>query len=167
MTETVAWLRAESALGPIVLAASSHGLAALAFGSDDAVLSDVLGRRFTAEDREGGDAARGHLGGVLDLIARPGSVYQGQLDLRGTPFQMRVWSALREIPAGARWSYSDIARAIGAPLSVRAVAGACGANRIAVAIPCHRVVRSSGDLSGYRWGRSVKAALLERETASG
>ncbi|ETF00818.1 methylated-DNA--protein-cysteine methyltransferase [Advenella kashmirensis W13003] len=85
------------------------------------------------------------------------------LDVRGTAFQERVWQALREIPAGTTASYGDIAARIGAPTAVRAVAQACGANRIAVAIPCHRVVRRDGDISGYRWGVERKRALLEKE----
>lgn len=85
------------------------------------------------------------------------------LDIRGTAFQQRVWAALREIPVGATATYSDIARKIGAPKSVRAVAGACAANALAVAIPCHRVVKSDGSLSGYRWGVERKRALIDRE----
>jgi AraC family transcriptional regulator of adaptative response/methylated-DNA-[protein]-cysteine methyltransferase len=86
------------------------------------------------------------------------------LDVRGTAFQQRVWQALREIPAGRTVSYADLARRIGAPKSVRAVAQACGANALAVAIPCHRVVRNDGALAGYRWGVERKRALLERES---
>lgn len=85
--------------------------------------------------------------------------------MRGTAFQERVWQALREIPAGETASYTQIAERIGSPKSVRAVALACGANKIAVAIPCHRVVRQSGELSGYRWGVDRKRALLDREGA--
>jgi AraC family transcriptional regulator, regulatory protein of adaptative response / methylated-DNA-[protein]-cysteine methyltransferase len=88
------------------------------------------------------------------------------LDIRGTAFQQRVWQALREIPAGETASYSEIARRIGSPQSIRAVAQACGANTLAVAIPCHRVVKQDGTLSGYRWGVQRKRALLEREAHS-
>jgi AraC family transcriptional regulator of adaptative response/methylated-DNA-[protein]-cysteine methyltransferase len=88
------------------------------------------------------------------------------LDIRGTAFQQRVWQALREIPAGETASYSEIARRIGSPQSIRAVAQACGANILAVAIPCHRVVKQDGTLSGYRWGVQRKRALLEREAHS-
>ncbi|MNJ73403.1 Bifunctional transcriptional activator/DNA repair enzyme Ada [compost metagenome] len=87
------------------------------------------------------------------------------LDVQGTAFQERVWQALREVPAGSRVSYTDIAERIGAPKAVRAVAMACAANHIAVAIPCHRVVRRDGDISGYRWGVERKQQLLKRETA--
>jgi AraC family transcriptional regulator of adaptative response/methylated-DNA-[protein]-cysteine methyltransferase len=85
------------------------------------------------------------------------------LDVRGTAFQQRVWQALRKIPTGSTVSYADIAKRIGSPRSVRAVAQACAANTLAVAIPCHRVVRNDGALSGYRWGVERKRALLERE----
>jgi AraC family transcriptional regulator, regulatory protein of adaptative response / methylated-DNA-[protein]-cysteine methyltransferase len=87
------------------------------------------------------------------------------LDVRGTAFQQRVWQALRDIPAGKTVSYTELARRIGSPKSVRAVAQACGANALAVAIPCHRVVRNDGALSGYRWGVKRKRALLDREAA--
>ena len=94
---------------------------------------------------------------------RPGLGLDLPLDVRGTAFQQRVWQALREIPAGETVSYAEIARRIGAPNAVRAVAGACAANPLAVAIPCHRVVRNDGGLSGYRWGVERKRALLDRE----
>ncbi|MNE69655.1 Bifunctional transcriptional activator/DNA repair enzyme Ada [compost metagenome] len=100
---------------------------------------------------------------VVGFIEAPAIGLDLPLDVRGTAFQERVWQALRSIPVGTTASYSDIARMIGAPKSFRAVAQACGANRIAVAIPCHRVVRSDGDLSGYRWGVERKRRLLERE----
>ncbi|MNR27584.1 Bifunctional transcriptional activator/DNA repair enzyme Ada [compost metagenome] len=99
----------------------------------------------------------------MGFIEAPAIGLDLPLDVRGTAFQERVWQALRSIPVGTTASYSDIARMIGAPKSFRAVAQACGANRIAVAIPCHRVVRSDGDLSGYRWGVERKRRLLERE----
>jgi AraC family transcriptional regulator of adaptative response/methylated-DNA-[protein]-cysteine methyltransferase len=99
----------------------------------------------------------------VGFVEAPGLGLDLPLDVRGTAFQQRVWQALREIPAGATSSYADVARRIGAPKSVRAVAQACGANTLAVAIPCHRVVRNDGALSGYRWGVERKRALLERE----
>ncbi len=100
---------------------------------------------------------------VVGLIERPHSPAALPLDIRGTAFQQRVWAALTRIPVGTTMSYAEIARTIGAPTAVRAVAGACAANRLAVAIPCHRVVRTDGSLSGYRWGVERKRALLERE----
>ncbi len=100
---------------------------------------------------------------VVGLVEAPALGLDLPLDVRGTAFQQRVWQALRDIPAGSTASYADIARRIGAPKAVRGVAGACAANPIAVAIPCHRVVRSNGALAGYRWGVERKRALLERE----
>ena len=100
---------------------------------------------------------------VIGFVEAPAVSLDLPLDIRGTAFQQRVWQALREIPVGATASYTDIARRIGAPKSVRAVAQACGANSLAVAIPCHRVVRSDGSLSGYRWGVERKSALLKAE----
>jgi AraC family transcriptional regulator, regulatory protein of adaptative response / methylated-DNA-[protein]-cysteine methyltransferase len=99
-------------------------------------------------------------------VETPGAELDLPLDVRGTAFQRRVWQALREIPAGSTTSYAELARRIGAPKSVRAVAQACAANPLAVAIPCHRVVRGDGGLSGYRWGVERKRALLEREGAA-
>jgi AraC family transcriptional regulator of adaptative response/methylated-DNA-[protein]-cysteine methyltransferase len=100
---------------------------------------------------------------VIGFVETPGTSLELPLDIRGTAFQHRVWTALREIPPGTTASYAEIARRIGRPKAVRAVAGACAANPLAVAIPCHRVVRSDGALSGYRWGIARKRALLERE----
>jgi AraC family transcriptional regulator, regulatory protein of adaptative response / methylated-DNA-[protein]-cysteine methyltransferase len=98
-------------------------------------------------------------------VHEPGLGLNLPLDVRGTAFQERVWKALREVPAGTTVSYADIARRIGAPKSVRAVARACAANKLAVAIPCHRVVRNDGSLSGYAWGIERKRALIEREAS--
>ena len=114
----------------------------------------------------GGDAGFERLvAQVVGLVEAPGQAPAPELplDVRGTAFQQRVWQALREIPVGQTASYTEIARRIGAPGAVRAVARACGANALAVAIPCHRVVRQDGALSGYRWGVERKRALLERE----
>lgn len=96
----------------------------------------------------------------------PGTALDLPLDVRGTAFQQLVWNALREIPAGVTKTYSEIAHAIGAPKATRAVAGACAANKLAVVIPCHRVVRNDGALSGYRWGVERKRTLIEREAAA-
>ena len=101
---------------------------------------------------------------VVGFVEAPRIGLDLPLDVRGTAFQERVWQALRQVPAGERVTYAEIARRIGSPNSVRAVAGACAANKLAVAIPCHRVVRSDGGLSGYRWGVERKRALLERES---
>jgi O-6-methylguanine DNA methyltransferase len=103
---------------------------------------------------------------VVGSVENPSAGFDLPLDVRGTAFQQRVWQALREIPAGTTASYADIAERLGAPKAIRAVAGACAANDIAVAIPCHRVVRNDGALSGYRWGVERKRALLDREAAA-
>jgi AraC family transcriptional regulator of adaptative response/methylated-DNA-[protein]-cysteine methyltransferase len=100
---------------------------------------------------------------VIAHVERPDSPFTLPLDLRGTAFQLQVWQALRQIPAGERVSYQALAQSIGKPGAVRAVASACGANKLAVIVPCHRVVRQSGALSGYRWGAERKAQLLARE----
>ena len=114
----------------------------------------------------GADAAFGRLvARVVGLVERPRGAAELPLDIRGTAFQQRVWLALRAIPAGKTATYAEIARAVGAPRSARAVAGACAANPLAVVIPCHRVVRADGHLSGYRWGAERKRALLTREDA--
>ena len=121
-------------------------------------------RRFPKARIIGAGADYGNvIAGVVALVEMPKLGLDLPLDVRGTPFQRRVWQALCGIPAGATASYAEIAREIGSPGSVRAVAGACAANPIAVAIPCHRVVRSDGKLSGYRWGIERKRALLDRE----
>jgi len=99
----------------------------------------------------------------IRMVERPWEPFGGRLDLRGTPFQRRVWGALREVPAGSTTSYSALAARIGAPGSARAVGAACGANPIAVAIPCHRARRGDGSLAGYRWGLERKRELLRRE----
>jgi AraC family transcriptional regulator of adaptative response/methylated-DNA-[protein]-cysteine methyltransferase len=103
---------------------------------------------------------------VVGLVEQPGVGLDLPLDVRGTAFQQRVWQALRDIPAGTTGTYRDIAEKIGQPSAVRAVAGACAANALAIAIPCHRVVRNDGSLSGYRWGVERKQALINREKAA-
>ncbi len=123
--------------------------------------------RFPKARLVGGDKQFEHVvARVVGFVERPALGLDLPLDVQGTAFQLRVWQALREIPAGATASYRDIAERIGAPKAVRAVARACASNRIAVAIPCHRVVRTDGTLSGYRWGVERKRALLAREKAS-
>ena len=120
--------------------------------------------RFPAARLIGGDTAfEQRIARVVGFVEAPKLGLDLPLDVRGTAFQERVWQALRRIPAGKTVSYAELARRVGAPRAVRAVAGACAANLLAVAIPCHRVVRSDGGLSGYRWGVERKRALLERE----
>ena len=124
--------------------------------------------RFPRAELIGGDAGFERLiAQVVGLIEEPELGIDLPLDVRGTAFQQRVWQALRQIPSGETTSYAQIAQRIGSPTSARAVAGACAANTLAVAIPCHRVVRSDGALSGYRWGVERKRELLSREHENG
>jgi AraC family transcriptional regulator, regulatory protein of adaptative response / methylated-DNA-[protein]-cysteine methyltransferase len=154
----------ECSLGAILVAASPRGVCAILLGDDpDALLRD-LQDRFPRAELIGGDTDfEGLVARVVGFVEAPRLGLDLPLDLRGTAFQQRVWQALRAIPAGETASYGEIARRIGAPRAVRAVATACAANTLAVAIPCHRVVRNDGGLAGYRWGVARKRALIERE----
>jgi AraC family transcriptional regulator of adaptative response/methylated-DNA-[protein]-cysteine methyltransferase len=154
-------------LGSLVVAASERGVCAIFLGDHpDALVRELLDR-FAPAALIRDDAALAHsIARVVEVVESPASALGLPLDERGTPFQRRVWRALRAIPAGTTASYGDIAAQIGAPGAVRAVAGACAANPIAVATPCHRVVRADGALSGYHWGASRKRALIEREAAA-
>lgn len=154
----------QCSLGAILVACSDKGVCAIALGDDADALLHELQDRFPCAELVGGDTAFERLvARVVGLIEVPNIGIDLPLDVRGTAFQQRVWQALRQIPAGQTASYAQIAEAIGSPRSVRAVAAACAANTLAVAIPCHRVVRSDGALSGYRWGVARKRELLERE----
>ena len=158
----------ECHLGAILVAATEKGIVAIQFGDDPQALLDALQDRFPQARLVGGDAEfEALVARVVGFVEAPanglGSLADLPLDVRGTAFQQKVWQALRGIPVGTTVSYADIAARIGQPKAVRAVAQACAANDIAVAIPCHRVVRSDGALSGYRWGVARKRALLERE----
>lgn len=158
----------ESSLGAILVARSQRGVCAISLGEDPDALLRELQDRFPRAQLVGGDAGFETLvAHVVGLIEQPNLGTDLPLDVRGTAFQQRVWQALRQIPPGETASYAQIAQRIGSPTSVRAVAGACAANTLAVAIPCHRVVRSDGALSGYRWGVERKRALLERERPRG
>ena len=151
-------------LGAILVAATEAGVCAILLGDAPEPLLHDLQDRFPAAEIEGGDPAfEGWMAQVIGFVEAPGTGLDLPLDIRGTAFQQRVWAALREIPVGSTATYAEIARAIGLPTATRAVAQACGANPVAVAIPCHRVVRSDGALSGYRWGVARKRALLDRE----
>jgi len=155
----------ECSLGSILVAKSEKGVCAILLGDDPEALLRDLQDRFDKARLIGGDASFEDLvAKVVGLIEAPGIGLDLPLDVRGTAFRQRVWAALRDIPAGETVTYSDIAKKIGDPKSARAVAGACAANALAVAIPCHRVVRNDGSLSGYRWGIERKRALLGRET---
>jgi AraC family transcriptional regulator, regulatory protein of adaptative response / methylated-DNA-[protein]-cysteine methyltransferase len=154
----------ECSLGSILVAQSAKGVCAILLGDDPDQLARDLQDRFARANLIGADAEFEKLvAKIVGFVEAPALGLDLPLDVRGTAFQQRVWQALRKIPAGATASYSDIAQRIGAPKSVRAVAQACAANAIAIAIPCHRVVRQDGALSGYRWGVERKRALLERE----
>lgn len=154
----------ECTLGAILVAQSERGVCAILMGDDPDALARNLQDRFPRASLIGGDSAFEQLvATVVGFVEAPGKGLDLPLDIRGTAFQQRVWQALRQIPAGQTASYTEIARRIGAPKSVRAVAGACAANALAVAIPCHRVVRNDGGLSGYRWGVERKRALLDNE----
>ena len=155
----------ECSLGSVLVAATSKGVCAILLGGDPDGLVRELQDSFPRATLVGGDAAfEETVSRVVGFVESPGVRLDLPLDVRGTVFQQRVWQALREIPAGSTLSYAEIARRIGAPTSVRAVAQACAANTLAVAIPCHRVVKQDGALSGYRWGAERKRLLLERET---
>jgi AraC family transcriptional regulator, regulatory protein of adaptative response / methylated-DNA-[protein]-cysteine methyltransferase len=154
----------ESSLGAILVARSQRGVCAISLGDDPDALLRELQDRFPRAELIGGEAGFETLvAQVVGLIEHPNLGIDLPLDVRGTAFQQRVWQALRQIPSGETASYAQIAQRIGSPKSVRAVAGACAANTLAVAIPCHRVVRSDGALSGYRWGVERKRELLSRE----
>jgi AraC family transcriptional regulator, regulatory protein of adaptative response / methylated-DNA-[protein]-cysteine methyltransferase len=155
----------ECSLGSILVATSGRGICAILLGDDPDALTRDLQKQFPRANLIGGDIAFEQLvSKVVGFVEAPALGLDLPLDVQGTAFQQRVWQALRKIPAGSTASYTDIAKRIGSPKSVRAVAQACGANALAVAIPCHRVVRNDGGLSGYRWGVERKQALLERES---
>ena len=159
---------AQSKLGAVLVAESDRGICAISLGDDAEALVHELQDRFPKARLVGDDAAfDARIAQVVALVEQPRQspeVYNAlPLDIRGTAFQQLVWQALRAIPAGETLSYAELAERIGAPKAVRAVAGACAANTLAVAVPCHRVVRTDGALSGYRWGVERKRALLEAE----
>jgi AraC family transcriptional regulator of adaptative response/methylated-DNA-[protein]-cysteine methyltransferase len=157
----------ECSLGSILVATSDKGVCAILLGDDPDALVRDLQDRFPKARLIGGDREFEQLvAKVVGFVEAPAMGLDLPFDVRGTAFQQRVWQALREIPAGSTASYTDIAERIGALKAVRAVAQACGANPIAIAIPCHRVVRNDGGLSGYRWGVQRKRTLLDREAAS-
>jgi AraC family transcriptional regulator, regulatory protein of adaptative response / methylated-DNA-[protein]-cysteine methyltransferase len=162
--ETIRFAIGGCSLGSILVASSERGVCAISMGNDPATLVKDLENRFPKANLIGGDDDFEKLvAKVIGFIEAPRIGLDLPLDVQGTAFQKRVWEALREIPAGATASYSEIANRIGMPKSIRAVAQACAANAIAVAIPCHRVMRNDRHLSGYRWGVERKRALLKRE----
>ena len=157
-------------LGRLLVAATERGICSVALGSDDAALVGALHDEFPKASVERVDAGRDEW--LSAIVARVQAEIGGDgeasaplppIDIRATAFQWRVWNALQRIPRGSTRSYSDIAAEIGAPRSVRAVANACGRNRLAIVVPCHRVIREDGSLGGYRWGIARKQTLLDRE----
>lgn len=154
----------ECSLGSILVARSERGVCAILLGDDPDALARDLQDRFPRANLIGGDSEfEQTVSKVVGCVENPSGGLALPLDIRGTVFQQRVWQALREIPPGSTASYAEIANRIGSPKAARAVAQACGANALAVAIPCHRVVSKDGGLSGYRWGVERKHALLRRE----
>jgi AraC family transcriptional regulator of adaptative response/methylated-DNA-[protein]-cysteine methyltransferase len=153
-------------LGAILVARSDHGVCAISLGDDPDALVRELQDRFPQAQLTGGDADFEKLvARVVGAVEAPGIGGDLPLDIRGTAFQRRVWEALRQIPPGETLTYTEVAERIGEPKAVRAVAGACAANTLAVLIPCHRVVRTDGSLSGYRWGVERKRQLLATESS--
>ncbi|WP_404477632.1 bifunctional DNA-binding transcriptional regulator/O6-methylguanine-DNA methyltransferase Ada [Novosphingobium sp. BL-52-GroH] len=158
----------ETTLGAILVASSAKGVAAILLGDDPDTLARELQDRFPKATLIGADADyEAVIAKVVGFVEAPQVGLDLPLDIRGTAFQQRVWQALREIPLGQTLSYADVATRIGAPSAMRAVAGACAANKLAMAIPCHRVIRNDGALSGYAWGVERKRAILDREHAGG
>ncbi|MGA7328726.1 MAG: bifunctional DNA-binding transcriptional regulator/O6-methylguanine-DNA methyltransferase Ada [Rhodomicrobium sp.] len=154
-------------LGSILVASSDKGVAAILLGDDPEALVHKLEDQFPKAQLVGGDQEyEDIMAKVIGLVEAPGTGLDLPLDVRGTAFQHRVWQALREIPVGKTATYTEIAQRISMPKAVRAVAAACAANKLAVAIPCHRVIRNDGSLSGYRWGVERKRALIAREANS-
>jgi AraC family transcriptional regulator of adaptative response/methylated-DNA-[protein]-cysteine methyltransferase len=164
--ETIRFAVAQCSLGAVLVASTERGICAILIGDDPEPLVHDLQERFPRAELKGAEAGYERtVAQVIGFVEAPGIGLDLPLDVRGTAFQQRVWQALREIPAGRTVSYAELAARVGLPEGARAVAGACAANPVAVAIPCHRVVRTDGSLSGYRWGIERKRTLLEREGA--
>ena len=155
---------AETSLGWVLVAETDRGLCSIKLGDSKVALKVGLLERFPKAELAGDDPDfEDRLRRVVALVESPGAGLDLPLDIRGTAFQRRVWDALRAIPSGSTATYADVARAIGRPSAVRAVARACASNELAVVIPCHRVIRGDGGLGGYRWGVERKRALLDGE----
>lgn len=160
---TIRWAIAETVLGAMLVAATEKGICRLSFDEDEA---DLAGRFPKARLVPGGDAMRTLVEGAVAAVETPSSMPDLPLDVAGTAFQQAVWAELRRIPAGETRSYAEIAKAVGKPAAVRAAGTANGQNRVAVLIPCHRVIRGDGSLGGYAYGLDRKAELLKREGVS-
>jgi len=163
-TETISYAIGECVLGQVLVARSGAGVCAILIGSDASELEGQLVARFPKAMLTVNESiVRQDLVDVIRFADKPVGGLDLQLDLRGTPFQLRVWGALRGIATGTTMSYSELARELGSPTAARAVAAACAANPIALAVPCHRVVSADGSLAGYRWGVERKRELLKKE----
>jgi O-6-methylguanine DNA methyltransferase len=157
---------ARTRLGRVLVAANGHGVCSVSIGTNNEQLLAALKSRFPhARLREDAYSLKPHLDPVRRYMENPTESLSLPLQITGTAFQRKVWKALRQIPSGQTATYQEIARRIRAPRAVRAVANACAANRLALVIPCHRVVRSDGSLGGYRWGQDRKRALIKAECA--
>jgi AraC family transcriptional regulator of adaptative response/methylated-DNA-[protein]-cysteine methyltransferase len=161
MANTIRYAAGQSSLGPFVAALSDRGLAMVEFG--DMSGADLKARFPNADLVEDPAALQETVAKLARLIDHPENNAEFALDLQGSPFELKVWQALGEIPAGTTATYGEIAARLGAPRDAREVGEACAANRIAVVVPCHRIVKKDGSISGYRWGVKRKRALLERE----
>lgn len=163
--QRIAWATATTSLGPLLVAATDRGVCAIEFGDNESELKQSLHRRFpNATIADDNNRLGGWLQQVVGHLEMPRAALDLPLDIQGTAFQQRVWRALQEIPPGQTASYGKIAEQIGQPGAQRAVAGACAANPVALAVPCHRVIRSDGGAGGYRWGAKRKRELLQRES---
>ena len=162
--ELIQMAAAETPLGMLVIAATERGICAIELGDDAALLQTNLGERFAHAELSAASAdVQGWLAELVAHIQQPQQSLQLPLNVQGTAFQRRVWEALQTIPPGETRTYSQLALQIGKPQAIRAVASACGANKLAIAVPCHRAVRADGQPSGYRWGLERKKMLLKRE----
>lgn len=166
MTEEIRYSTGECFLGALLVATSGRGVCAILLRDDTASLRRELRRQFPQARLRDGAVEGSALAKVAAFLAAPATGLDVPLDMRGNAFEQRVWQALMEIPPGATQTYTDVAMRIGAPQSAKEVGEACAANPLAVAVPCHRVVRKDGGLAGYRWGVKRKRALLERESGS-
>ncbi len=156
----------ESPLGPVLAATTLKGICYIALDNDRSQMVNTLESKYQGAPLiEGGKQIQSLMDQIVDFISSPRIGFDPKLDTLGTPFQLRVWDALKSIGVGSTASYTQIASMIGSPRAIRAVAGACAANSIAIAIPCHRIVGKNGEISGYRWGISRKKELLAREQA--
>lgn len=164
VAQTLLWSVRSAPIGDIIAVATPKGLAAVRIGVQDDLIAQVADE-FANATLVRDDAAMVDVMNALTMLAAGRPSPDLPLDVHGTAFQARVWSALQDIPAGETRTYGEVAEAVGSPSSVRAVARACATNRVALVVPCHRVIRADGDLAGYRWGLAVKRTLLQAEGA--